>query len=313
MTAPVVSRTQAGLRPVAGVSTNITPGGPAGGVTAHYAGPSPGGFPWPHSRCASIWRADQAYHMDHNHWTDIAYTAGFCPHGFIFEGRWWHRRTAANGSNEGNQVSYAFCYMAGVGDLLTTDAKFAFLDLRSMAKSEGGAGDHVWPHDHWFNTACPGDPLREWIAAGLPMAGSVPPPAISTVPMPAHVALSAPMVALLPGPTGRGYIEVGADGGVFAYGEIGFHGSLPALGVVPTKPIVGGAITPSNGGYWLAGEDGGVYAFGDALFRGSMGGKQLNAPITDFASTPTGGGYWLLGGDGGIFAYGDATFAGSPV
>ena len=109
----------------------------------------------------------------------------------------------------------------------------------------------------------------------------------------------------------QGYDMAGADGGVFAFGDAHYHGSLPALGVTPNKPIVGMALTADGGGYWQVGSDGGVYAFGDAHFHGSMGGTPLNQPVVGMAATPDGGGYWLVAADGGIFAFGNAVFHGS--
>jgi hypothetical protein len=151
--------------------------------------------------------------------------------------------------------------------------------------------------------------------------------------------------------TGRGYWIVGRDGGVFTYGDAGFHGSLggtklnaPVVGMASTpsgqgywlvgadggifsegdapflgsagavklaKPVVGMAATPDGKGYWLVASDGGVFAYGDAGFHGSMGGKPLNAPIVGIAATHDGGGYWLAAADGGVFAFGDAAFRGS--
>jgi hypothetical protein len=149
----------------------------------------------------------------------------------------------------------------------------------------------------------------------------------------------------------RGYWTTAADGGIFSFGSVAFHGSLgddhlvkPIVGMSPTasargywlvasdggvfaegdavfhgslggialdKPIVGMATTPDGGGYWLVASDGGVFAFGDAGFYGSMGGHPLNAPVVGMAATPDGGGYWLVASDGGIFAFGDAGYFGS--
>jgi hypothetical protein len=102
---------------------------------------------------------------------------------------------------------------------------------------------------------------------------------------------------------------VGADGGVFAFGDAQFYGSLG--GIHLNQPIVGIAGTPDGEGYWLVGADGGVFAFGDAQFYGSLGGIHLNQPIVGIAGTPDGEGYWLVGADGGVFAFGDAQFFGS--
>ncbi|MGO9029228.1 MAG: hypothetical protein ACLQOZ_11445 [Acidimicrobiales bacterium] len=105
---------------------------------------------------------------------------------------------------------------------------------------------------------------------------------------------------------GGGYLQVSADGGVFAYGSESFHGSMG--GTPLNKPAVGMAATPDGGGYWLVASDGGVFAFGDAGFHGSMGGKALNRPIVGITPTADGGGYWMDGADGGVFSYGDAGF-----
>ncbi len=68
---------------------------------------------------------------------------------------------------------------------------------------------------------------------------------------------------------GTGYWEVGTDGGVFTFGNAGYYGSLPGLGVSPDAPVVGMARTSDSKGYWLVGADGGVFAFGDAGYFGS--------------------------------------------
>ena len=103
---------------------------------------------------------------------------------------------------------------------------------------------------------------------------------------------------------------VGADGGVFAFGDAPFLGSTGGLRA-QLSPIVGLAPTPTGAGYWLLAADGGVFSFGDASFFGSTGAVQLNRPIVGMAATPTGGGYWLTASDGGVFAFGDAAFFGS--
>ena len=64
---------------------------------------------------------------------------------------------------------------------------------------------------------------------------------------------------------------VGSDGGVFAFGDAGFVGSVPGLGIKVTN-ITGVVATPDGKGYWMVGKDGGVFAFGDAGFVGSIPG-----------------------------------------
>ena len=106
-----------------------------------------------------------------------------------------------------------------------------------------------------------------------------------------------------------GYWLLGSDGGVFAYGNAQFLGSMGGKRL--NAPVVGMAPTADHGGYWLDASDGGIFSFGDAPFLGSMGGKRLNAPVVGMASTPSGDGYWLVASDGGIFSFGDAGFYGS--
>ncbi len=121
--------------------------------------------------------------------------------------------------------------------------------------------------------------------------------------------LSSAVTGMAATPDGKGYWLVAADGGVFAFGDAPFEGSLGS--VKPYGPIVAIAATPDGKGYWLTAVDGGVFAFGDAAFHGSMGATHLAQPIVAMAATPDGGGYWLVGGDGGVFAFGDAAFHGS--
>ena len=68
--------------------------------------------------------------------------------------------------------------------------------------------------------------------------------------------------------TSGGYFEVASDGGVFAFGNATFSGSLPGLHVSVTN-IVG--IAPSGSGYWLVASDGGIFSIG-VPFYGSEGG-----------------------------------------
>jgi subtilase family serine protease len=108
---------------------------------------------------------------------------------------------------------------------------------------------------------------------------------------------------------GVGYWLSASDGGIFAFGDAQFYGSMG--GQPLNQPIVSVAATPDDGGYWEVASDGGIFAFGDAQFYGSMGGQPLNQPIVGIATTPDGRGYWEVASDGGIFAFGDAAFHGS--
>ena len=106
-----------------------------------------------------------------------------------------------------------------------------------------------------------------------------------------------------------GYLEVGRDGGLFAFGDAPFLGSMGAKPL--NAAIVAVAVTPSSKGYWEVASDGGVFSFGDARYFGSMGGKVLNSPIVGVAAVPNGAGYWEVASDGGVFSFGDARYFGS--
>jgi hypothetical protein len=55
------------------------------------------------------------------------------------------------------------------------------------------------------------------------------------------VALNRPVVGMAATPDGNGYWEVASEGGIFAFGDAGFHGSMG--GVALNRPMVGIAAT----------------------------------------------------------------------
>jgi hypothetical protein len=107
---------------------------------------------------------------------------------------------------------------------------------------------------------------------------------------PAH--LNAPIVGMAATPNGEGYWLVASDGGIFSFGNAGFHGSMGARHL--NAPIVGMAATPNGEGYWLVASDGGIFSFGNAGFHGSMATAHLADPIAAIAVGPGGDGYWML-------------------
>src|ERR1700730_18234225 len=66
--------------------------------------------------------------------------------------------------------------------------------------------------------------------------------------------LTAPVEAIAPTPTGKGYWLVASDGGIFPFGDAGYYGSTGNIAL--NKPIVGMAATPTGKGYWLVASDG---------------------------------------------------------
>jgi hypothetical protein len=136
------------------------------GSTAHWEGPHMGDFP--HSECPDKVRSIQSFHMNQRGWSDIAYTTVVCPHGDVFEGRGWYRRTAANGTNAGNNASYAHCYLGGQGDGLTEAGKAGIALAFQLGVEQGGAGTKQWVHRDWKATECPGTEIVNFVRAGLP-------------------------------------------------------------------------------------------------------------------------------------------------
>jgi hypothetical protein len=127
----------------------------------------------------------------------------------------------------------------------------------------------------------------------------------------APASLSAPVAGIAATRDGRGYWLVGADGGVFAYGDASYYGSASGgdLGI----PVVGIAATKDGKGYWVSDYGGLVSNFGDAPALGDLPDSLVfpTAPIVGIASDSAGEGYWLVGADGGVFGYGAARFHGS--
>ncbi|HZM57454.1 MAG TPA: hypothetical protein VFC03_20765, partial [Acidimicrobiales bacterium] len=121
--------------------------------------------------------------------------------------------------------------------------------------------------------------------------------------------LSQPIIGMAATGDGKGYWNVAVDGGLFAFGDAKFYGSMGGQRL--NKPVVGMAATGDGRGYWEVASDGGLFAFGDAGFYGSTGAMTLNKPVVGMAATSDGRGYWLVASDGGIFAFGDARFSGS--
>jgi hypothetical protein len=86
------------------------------------------------------------------------------------------------------------------------------------------------------------------------------------------------VVGLAATPDGQGYWEAAADGGVFAFGDAGFYGSIGGQHL--NAAVVGLAPTPDGQGYWEAAADGGIFGYGDAGFYGSHGGAPGLGPVT---------------------------------
>jgi len=99
----------------------------------------------------------------------------------------------------------------------------------------------------------------------------------------------ATIVGMAPSPTGRGYWLVDSAGGMFAFGDAKFYGSVPQLRqqgkVTAPATIVGMTVTRSGRGYWMLDSTGGVFAFGDAKYYGSLPAFGIGTTAVSLAST----------------------------
>ncbi|KAB1141522.1 N-acetylmuramoyl-L-alanine amidase [Streptomyces luteolifulvus] len=150
----------------------------AKGVKVHYMGtavPASLARPENHGQCDNHVRKIQADHLANTeeNYSDIAYNAVVCPHGFVFEGRGAHRKTGANGDQSLNKAHYAVCALLGDSGLTEpTDAMLDGLrDAIEWLRKKGGAGHEIKGHRDGFATACPGKPLYRWVRDGAPRPG----------------------------------------------------------------------------------------------------------------------------------------------
>jgi hypothetical protein len=146
------------------------------GTGVHYSG-SAAESTADHGLCDNVVRSIQRFHMDSRGWSDIAYSYLVCIHGAVFEGRGRGVRTAANGTNAGNDGYHAVCFLGGdaIGRDDVSDAgRAAIADAVHHCNAWAGV-DEVRPHSFFKATGCPGAELRAWIAAGMPVAEPSPP------------------------------------------------------------------------------------------------------------------------------------------
>lgn len=143
-------------------STNITPS--RGGTSIHYVGASH--INDSHANCAGRVRGIQSYHISGNGWADIAYSLLVCAHGYVYVGRGINRRTAANGTNSGNQNWYAVCALIGGSQQPTAAMVQGIKDAVAYLRKSGGAASRVNGHRDHLSTSCPGNPLYAMVRAG---------------------------------------------------------------------------------------------------------------------------------------------------
>jgi hypothetical protein len=225
----------------------------------------------------------------------------------VYESRGPGRNTAATGQH--NEISHAICVMGNfeAGDVPSEHLLDVLGQLVGWMGASGWCPDQVTgPHESASGnaTACCGNALIDRIPdINLAARSGVAPAAPDTT--------EGGAVNIARTKSGKGYWIAADDGGVFAYGDAAFYGSMG--GKTLNAPVVGMAATPSGKGYALVASDGGLFCFGDANYQGGMGGKTLNAPIVAMEFDAEGDGYWLLAEDGGVFTFGKTAFYGAPT
>ena len=140
------------------------------GIAVHYSAAYADELGDPYQRV----RAIQKYHMGPGHdptmpWSDIAYNFLFSRDGLIFEGRGWNKRSAAQGTKNGNDHFIAICFLGTDKDNrddVTSQGRVALSDFINYAMwAQFKKPLEVQPHNFFHSTECPGDELRSYIQA----------------------------------------------------------------------------------------------------------------------------------------------------
>jgi N-acetylmuramoyl-L-alanine amidase len=119
-----------------------------------------------HRNCAGRVRNIQRYHQDEKGWLDIAYSHVVCRHGYVFVGRGYGIRTAANGTKRANDNYFAICFLGDDSekrDDVTPAARRALGELILDYQRRYPRALHVRPHSLFVRTACPGAELQAYI------------------------------------------------------------------------------------------------------------------------------------------------------
>ncbi|MDQ0989480.1 peptidoglycan-binding domain-containing protein [Streptomyces sp. V3I7] len=179
--ATFVTRAQWGARAPLSVSNNITPA--EGGVVVHHVD-AVKVAKTNHADCAGQVRGIQNFHMDSNGWSDIAYSHLACVHGYLFEGRGEHVRTAAQGTTQGNDDWYAVCALTGGTSTNYDTITAALIDaIRygiSRLRVSGGAAQAITGHRDHHSTDCPGNLYSRVLSGEVnPGGGPLPYPGVS--------------------------------------------------------------------------------------------------------------------------------------
>lgn len=135
------------------------------GTVFHYAVVDPYDN---HELCSAQVAGLISFHENHGYKTGGAYNGHFCQHGGIWVSYWGPNQ--ATGDTWANLNLNAWCWLGAPGYEPTPAAYQAAYDL---TVSDPHGRDQIYPHSAFVATACCGDPLRDWIAAGA-LAPTIP-------------------------------------------------------------------------------------------------------------------------------------------
>jgi hypothetical protein len=175
---------------------------------------------------------------------------------------------------------------------------------------------------------------QEWgmkrLAFAITAMAAVPTLSSGLYPASATTSVRHPHTAATVPPRTQGYVLAGADGGVFAFGNASYTGSMGGQRLA--APVSGAAESLDGNGYWLVGQDKGIFAFGDAGFAGSgndvafpcfgpppavcavPANPSLDpSPAAGIARTLDDGGYVAAMTDGDVYNYGDAPLRSTQI
>lgn len=114
-------------------------------------------------------RSIQRFHLYDRRWSDIAYSWLVDRDGYAYEGRGWYRVGAH--TKGFNSTAVAVAYLGDGGGPVPAAALRTIRELADEADREFGRRLERLGHRDVGRTACPGDVLYGWVAAGMPVAG----------------------------------------------------------------------------------------------------------------------------------------------
>jgi hypothetical protein len=101
-------------------------------------------------------------------WADIAYSFLVCKHGYVFEGRGLHRKSAATG--DANSHTLAVCFLGDdtIGrDDVTVAGRSALVEVTRYIQRERPLAQKLWGHKDWMSTSCPGREIYDYVNSTL--------------------------------------------------------------------------------------------------------------------------------------------------